>query len=211
MLSYLPHFAYVLMLGAFLTRDVLWLRALLVAAQSMVAYYTFRLGVLNIAIWNSVFMVINFVWMIRILRERRGVQLSTELRALYDKHFSAMSPPEFLRWWKQGQRDMLRGERLVTADGHPADLFFVLDGNVQVSRQGEPVTLLSAGSFVAEMSLLTGRAATADASAIGDVAVVRWSVAGLHELRRSNPVLWTKIQSVLGYDLVQKIQRSEKH
>jgi CRP-like cAMP-binding protein len=79
-----------------------------------------------------------------------------------------------------------------------------------VSRNAANVFDLPAGHFVAEMSLLTGDAANADVDAVEGVEVVRWATADLRELRQRNPSLWTKIQSVIGHDLVEKIQRFER-
>ena len=80
---------------------------------------------------------------------------------------------------------------------------------MRVSRGHADVAELPAGYFVAEMSLLTGEPANADVTAVGPVDVVRWSTSELRELRQRNPALWTKIQSVIGHDLVEKIRRGE--
>jgi CRP-like cAMP-binding protein len=61
------------------------------------------------------------------------------------------------------------------------------------------------------MSLLTGEMANADVDAMGDVEVIRWPTKDLRDVRQRNPSLWTKIQSVIGHDLVEKIQRGERH
>jgi CRP-like cAMP-binding protein len=70
------------------------------------------------------------------------------------------------------------------------------------------VTTLSTGHFVGEMSLITGRPATADVVAVGEVDVMRWPIQDLKALRERDPALWTRIQSAVGQDLVVKIQRS---
>jgi len=210
MLIYLANVAYVLMLIAFITRDILNLRGLLVIAQSVVVVYTWYNGVHIIAAWNLLFACINAYMVVQILRERRAVTLPEDLRALYARHFSALSPPEFLRWWRQGRKETLAsGVRLARAGERPDWLYFILGGNVRVSRNHANVFELPAGYFVAEMSLLTGEAANADVDALDAVEVMRWPTQELRELRQRNPSLWTKIQSVIGRDLVEKIQRGE--
>ena len=52
-------------------------------------------------------------------------------------------------------------------------------------------------------------AATADVDTMGAVELRRWDRRGLQDLRMRNPMLWTKIQSVLGHDLVEKIRLQE--
>jgi hypothetical protein len=60
------------------------------------------------------------------------------------------------------------------------------------------------------MSLITGQPANADVDAVGEVEVIRWSARDVRGLRERSPGLWTKIQSVLGYDLVEKIRRGDE-
>ncbi|MCC7010188.1 MAG: cyclic nucleotide-binding domain-containing protein [Acidobacteria bacterium] len=203
------HVGYALMLAALVARDILWLRGLLACAQSLIGFYAWRMGVPAIAAWNLLFVGVNATWVARILHERRAVSLPADLRALYERHFAALTPPEFLRWWRQGRRTRLRGVRLARDGEVPDALYFVMEGVVRITRRGEAVAELPAGYFVAEMSLITGQPANADADAVGEVDVVQWPLDELSSLRARNPVLWTKIQSVIGHDLVNKINRKE--
>jgi hypothetical protein len=203
----LVHIGYALMLAALVARDILWLRALLVAAQSLIAVYAWRMGVPSIAAWNALFVVINSLWVSKILRERREVTLPEPLRTLHARHFAALAPPEFLRLWRQGTSRRIEHGRLATSGERPSALFFLLNGAVRVSKNGAPITDLPAGFFVAEMSLLTGEPANADVDVLEPVEVMSWPTADLQAIRARNPALWTKIQSVLGHDIVAKIQR----
>jgi len=207
MTAVLVHVGYSLMLAALVARDILWLRGLLVGAQAFIAAYAWRMGVPAIATWNVLFVCVNVVWVVRILRERRAVSLPPALQALYRSHFAALTPPEFLRWWHQARREARRDVALARAGERPDSLFFLLRGTVRVTRDGNPVADVPPGSFIAEMSLLTGEPANADAEAQGEIEVMRWPVEELAHLRSTNPVLWTKIQSVIGHDVVAKIQR----
>ncbi|HVT47605.1 MAG TPA: cyclic nucleotide-binding domain-containing protein [Vicinamibacterales bacterium] len=209
MLTVFVNVAYVLMLCAFLARDVLYLRGLLVVAQSIVVTYTWRNGVPLLSAWNATFVVINVTMVVQILRERRAVVLPDDLRLLYDRHFAALTPPEFLRWWRNGRRERVADAPLARAGEQPDALYFLIDGMVRVSRDRQPVADLPAGFFVAEMSLLTGDRANADVDAIGSVELMRWPVDALHELRRRDPAFWSRLQSVIGHDLVEKIRRGE--
>ena len=60
-------------LFAFLTRNALALRVLFISAQVIVVTYAMGRGIYPIAGWNTVFLGINVVWVIIILRERREV------------------------------------------------------------------------------------------------------------------------------------------
>ena len=210
MLTIVADLGYLLMLCAFVTRDILHLRSILVVAQSLIVVYAWRSGLPVIASWNVVFIGINTAMMVQVLRERRAVDLPPDLRSLYERHFSALSRPEFLRWWRQGQPQHLVDVPLVHVGEHPEWLYFLLEGTARVSREGVTLVDLSRGYFVAEMSLLTGDPANADVQALGAVDVMRWHRKELEALRQRNPALWTKVQSVIGHDLVEKIRRYER-
>jgi CRP-like cAMP-binding protein len=210
MLPLLGNLAYGLMAFAFVTRDVLRLRALLVAAQMLVIVYTLLAGVPVIAAWNVLYVSVNAWMAIQLLQERRAVTLPADLHRLYDRHFSALSPGEFLRWWALGEPTALDAAVLARRGERPEWLYFLLDGRVRVSRGGETVTELPAGYFVGEMSLITDRPANADVDAAGMVVAQRWRRTALAAIRDRDPKLWTRIQSVIGHDLVEKIHRGER-
>lgn len=210
MYTLLLNFGYILMLSALVMRDVLWLRLTMVLAQSVLGLYAWSLGLTNNVAWNAVFVTINVGWAVRILRERRAVALPDPLRLLHRRHFSALPPGEFLRWWRLGHRETLHAGRMTTNGVFPESLYFVLSGIARVSRDGAQVTDLEAGHFVAEMSLITGRPANADVVAEGTIEVMRWEVTDLKALREREPAMWARVQSAIGQDLVAKIQRAER-
>lgn len=207
---YLVHFGYLLQLFALLARDVLWLRGILVAAQSVLAVYAYLRGpeFLPYVCWNALFVAINLYWVVKLLRERAAVQLPEELKALHEKYFAALMPPEFLRLWRDGEKRSATDTQLVREGTRPDALLFLLSGSVSVRRQGRQLAELTPGNFVAEMSLLTGEKTTADVVALGAVEYMAWPTVKLTRLRQRSPMLWAKIQSVLGHDLVEKIKRS---
>jgi hypothetical protein len=207
MLSYIIHVGYLLMLVAFVARDALLLRALLAVGQAVITLYAWSVGVPAIAIWNGLFVGINGVWVVTILRDRRRVRIPVELQPLYERHFAALGARDFLRWWALGSDETLRDARLTWIDRRPKFLYFLRSGLVRISRGEEIVTELPGGFFVGEMSLITGRPANADADALGTVHVRQWSTMDLDALRAREPALWVKVQSVIGLDLVEKVRR----
>lgn len=107
----LVHVGYILMLCA------------LVVAQTILGVYAWSVGIQAIAAWNVLFVLINLTWVVKILRERRAVAVPDDLRPLYDEHFFALSPAEFLRWPAAGlralrERDQAFWARIQSAIGH---------------------------------------------------------------------------------------------
>jgi CRP-like cAMP-binding protein len=211
MLPLLGNLAYGLMAFAFITRDLLYLRSLLVVAQSLVIAYALLAGVPVVAAWNVLYVSVNAYMAVQLLQERRAVRLPDELRPLYERHFSALAPGEFLRWWAEGEEARLAADAVLTRDGErPSHLYFLRDGRVQVRRGASTLAELPGGFFVGEMSLITDRAANADAVAVTGLDVHRWERHGLEAIRERNPKLWARIQSVIGHDLVEKIHLAER-
>jgi CRP-like cAMP-binding protein len=137
------------------------------------------------------------------------VRLPEALAQIHARHFAALQPPEFLRLWRMAERRPLPAGTVLTRQGQQAPaLYFLLQGAVRVRQGGREVAHLGPGEFVAEMSLLTGALASADAESVGEAEAMCWPVDRLRQLRQRNAGLWTKIQSVLGHDLVAKIQRA---
>ena len=194
------------MLCALVARDMLWLRALLVAAQSTLTAYAWLTERPGMAAWNALFVMINAVWTLRIIRERRAVELPPELRAIHERRFGAFTPPEFLRFWSAARdRDFSAG-RIVTAGHAPPELMLVLVGEARVMQGNRTVATLRPGSFIAEMSLVADTVASADVVTLGDLRVRAWPMAEMRALRDRQPLVWSKLQSAIGHDLVEKLK-----
>ncbi len=65
------------------------------------------------------------------------------------------------------------GERVMVEGDTSRDLFFVLDGEARVDRQGLAVGSLARGSHVGELGLVTGRARAATVTALTPLRVAR--------------------------------------
>jgi len=200
---------YLLMLSALLVRDILWLRAILIAAQSILMTYALQIGNQNVAFWNGLFVLINTIQVIRLIRERRPIKLSDALEKIYQLVFSSLQRREFLYIWHMGNVNTVQDSVIIQKGKHQKNIALILDGIVEVKNKNHLIALLSHGSFVAEMSFLTGNPATADVNAQGSVKLISWPQIKLRGLQQINPDLFIKLQSILGKDLTQKINPSK--
>ncbi len=204
------HLGYLLQLSALMASDVLLLRLLLAVAQTVVATYAISRGVHAIAGWNAVLVGVNIYWVFRILRERRAVSIPSELIEIYEQHFAALSAGEFLRFWAMGEKPAQLPEALTYEGEVPEALYWLADGSIQLDKQGQPPRTLQTPCFVGEMSVLTNRSANATVTASEDVSrCYRWPRSALDKMRLNQPVVWSRLQSAMGLDLVRKIQREE--
>ncbi|MGJ8668205.1 MAG: cyclic nucleotide-binding domain-containing protein [Oceanococcus sp.] len=204
------HLGYLLQLSALMASDVLMLRIMLAIAQAVVASYAFSRGVHAIAGWNLVLIGINSYWVVRILRERRAVTIPAELQDIYQQHFAALSAGDFLRFWATAEPPGPLPKALTQEGEVPKALYWLADGSIQLSKQGQQERPLQTPGFVGEMSVLTNRSANATVSPGEDVSQwFCWTRETLDKMRATQPVVWSRLQSAMGLDLVRKIQREE--
>ena len=82
---------------------IVWLRSILISAQVSLFCYALMQGHNLVAFWNFIFVGINVVQVIRIMRERKPIEIDPELVDLYKTTFHSMTPREFVYFWGLGQ------------------------------------------------------------------------------------------------------------
>lgn len=199
--------AYAVSLLALGVRDVLPLRALLLAGQALFLAWGVLIENTPTVAWNAAFMTINAVMIARVAWERRPLEIPAALRDLYDEIFSPMSARDFLLLWEMGDPHRAENEPLVRQGATPDALKLILAGTARVQRDGRHVADIGRGGFVAEMSLLSGQPASADVTPTDAVDYLAWSREKLATLERLNPSLYLALQKALGRDLTRKARR----
>ncbi|NLX25342.1 MAG: cyclic nucleotide-binding domain-containing protein [Lentisphaerae bacterium] len=201
---------YVMGLVALAIKDVLWLRIILMFSQSSMFSSALMRDNPNAACWNVAFVLFNLYHVVRIIRERRPIELPADLVDLYDRVFSSMSHNEFLYFWQTGQTCVAKDQMMIKKGDRQEDLSLILSGRVEVVKAQKKIAELERGSFIAEMSFLTGDPASADVQAVGEVGYISWQQEKLRNLKQLNPSLYMKIQQVLGKDLAGKVKAASK-
>ena len=158
---------------------------------------------------NSIFFIINTFQVIRLLLERRPISLPDNLREIYTNLFSVMSRREFLYFWNTGKVNEIKKDFMVQEGEVPKELILIVNGTVSIQKAGREIAKRKRGSFVAEMSFMTGEKASADACPIDTVEYIGWDQDKLSNLKLANPDLMIKIQAILGKDLTKKLK--QKH
>lgn len=117
---------------------------------------------------------------------------------------------EFLYLWQMGNIYNVKHKRLVSKGKHQQNLLLILSGEVEVKSSSQLLARLSRGSFVAEMSFLTGEPATADVFATDEASYIFWNQQKLRSLEQLNTDLLIKIQNILGNDLTVKLKKDSE-
>jgi len=144
----------VLVMSALAVRDILILRLILSCGQISLFMYNYLQDSINAALWNLVFFIINTYWAIKLILERRPIELPEGTRDLFDRIFRIMTRREFLYLWHLGNRKDVENTMLIQKGDKQQDLALILAGDVIVSNQGTAIAQLSRGSFIAEMSFI---------------------------------------------------------
>lgn len=193
---------------AFLVKDILALRIIMILAGiSMITH-----GVLtenNIVIfWISLFTIINTIQVIRIIYENRGIKLMKEQEELYKLVFGDMTRKEFQRLWVLGELITIEEKtKLISDADKPKKVFCIINGQAIVSKNKEELARLSQGSFLAEMSYLTGKEASADVTSSTNLTYICWTHKKLERLKEINPLVYSKFHLIISKDISAKLKK----
>jgi hypothetical protein len=198
---------YLLMLVALAIRNILVLRVILISAQGLLAAYHLVTGNYVVLIWNCLFLAINLFQVTVLLRQRRPVTIPEAAKDIYEDTFHEMSKRQFLYFWKIGKEEIQEPGTIVREGDALDKVMLILSGAASVIKNSHEIAELTRGSFIAEMSFLSGEPASADVACEQPVTMITWSQENLRNLKSLNFELWIKIQHVLSRDLVGKIKR----
>lgn len=207
MIDVLVHAANLLFLSSYLVRDILWLRALTITATlSLFPYYIANGLTLPVA-WNSVFIAINLVQIYLLLLQRRPCRLDARQQRLYHRVFRALKPREFLALVSVGQwREVNPGDRLIDAGEILDELYVIDEGALDVEIGARRVTTLAGGSFIGEMSFITGEPTSASVVASAPTQLLSWRRGDLDPFLARHPETRAALQLILGADMAAKLR-----
>ena len=199
--------SYILVTIGLLVRDMLLLRSMITISELLIIGWALTVGNHVIAGWNAVFLVINLFQIVRLIIERMPVKLPEELKDIYLNVFNELKEREFLYFWNTGKTICVTDEFLCRENQHQDELMLILDGQVSVRKNGNEIAKLKRGSFVAEMSFMTGEPSSADVVNSEKTRCIVWSKEKLKHLQQLNQDLLMKLQVTLGKDLTYKLQK----
>ena len=141
----------------------MWLRSTLTGAQvTLFTYHFFYANNNYAAFWTAIFVLVNSYNIIKILLERRPKLIPDEIRDLYEDIFKSLTTSEFLYFWNMGNIKSVKDDYFIHSGEKQDNLLLVLSGSSNVEVNGKAIATLERGSFIAEISFLTGEPASAD-------------------------------------------------
>jgi len=202
----IQHLGYIFTFLALSIKDVLWLRVILASAQIILGIYQFIVQRYDVVFWNMIFTVVNMYHILRIINERKPVKVPSEIKDIYDKIFFNLTTKEFMYYWNLGEYANGTNNNIINSGEKQEHLFLILDGEAIVKQNSKKIASLSRGDFIAEISLLTNKPATADVFLDGNVKYVKWNQDKIRHFQTANIGFWSKLHHVLSRDLIKKIK-----
>lgn len=154
-------------LASYTVRDILWLRALTVAAATMlIPYYAMQMVPLRMSIgWNVVFIIINCYWIVRLIIERRPVHFTPDEARLRELSFPSLTLREARELFAMGTWvDIAPHASLTVHDRTGYKFSVILRGDSDVLYHGATISQLGEGQFVGGIDV--------EAEVVGDLDVV---------------------------------------
>jgi hypothetical protein len=199
-------------IASFLAKDILILRILFAIATLLFLVSGILILSPVMILVNSLHVIINMIQIVRLLIERYSLDIPEELRAVYAGVFSIMKPKEFLSLIKMGEKITTSKSKVdyLFRQGDVRDeLVLILDGDVLIEKSGKLIARLAKHNFIGEMHFLTSKPMSADVRLVDELTYIHWHNDRLNRLKIKNPIRYANILTVLGQDLIHKIQNTE--
>ena len=205
----LIHSANIIYLVSYTMREILWLRIFTVIAATCLIFYFYLQPepLLTPIYWNLVFIVLNIYWIVRLLLERRPVQLSEEEQDLCRLVFGTITPREMINLLKLGARKSANAGECFVSQGSDLDsLMLIQTGKACLEMDGRRLQELHPGQFIGGISFITDETAATNIVALEPTGYVCWPKSKLKRYLTKNPELHAAIQITLGIDLSKRLR-----
>lgn len=197
--------AYLALVSSTMTRTIIWLRVALTGAAVLFVVYGLLTDNFSMVFWNSITGTLHSVQLVRHIRARMDVTIDDEDEAIHQTHFAELDDFDFYCLWSLGETVLFDDGEITVQGTRQDDLLILLEGVVEVRRDGEVITHLGPGDFLGEMSFVTGDLATAGSRAIGRVRARSWEHARVEALDELNPTAGRVFHRRIQQDLAQKL------
>jgi len=204
----LVHIGSFLLLLAYLVRDQILLRAVIILGTIFyIVYYIFMEAPLwSALLWNVSFVVINLIMIVVIYSDKTSFVMSEKEAKLYQV-FYTLSPGEFKKLLKIANWfDGSSKEKITTEGEIPSRLYFLINGEALIARDDKKF-IVGPNVFIGELAYLTKKPATATVKLTNKVVGISWKTTSLTKLLASNPQMKIAFDGLLNQDLAAKLAK----
>ncbi|XP_074846913.1 popeye domain-containing protein 3 isoform X2 [Carettochelys insculpta] len=210
-------FAVGLVIPTTLNFHMIFLRGLLtIGCILFIIWATLYRCALDIMIWNSVFLVVNFLHFIYLLYKRRPIKIAKEFSSLYKRMFEPLHVPPELFQRLTGQfcniQTLKTGQAYAAEDKTSVDdrLSILLKGKMKVSYRGHflhniyPCAFVDSPEF-RSTQMNQGEKFQVTITADDNCKFLCWSRERLTYFLESEPFLYEIFRYLIGKDITNKL------
>ena len=203
------HVAYVFLILSMMMRSMQWLRVFAIAAGGVSAVYYLTLGDYVSMFWESLFSLVNVIQLTLLAIENRRGKFTQEEQLFFESVLRNVERAHARKLIRAGiWRDVEPGTTLVTENTWPKRLKFIVSGHANITLGGKEIAFVGPGDFLGEMSYLTGKAASATATAITPVRYLSFERARLEEQLDKYSDLRHALEAGFNRNLVEKLVKA---
>lgn len=201
------HVGNAVALLALLLKDQLQLRLVFLVSLALQAAYYFGVPggpLVDPLIWKVILISANVIMIVALFHDRLPFGVEVDLRPLFRK-ISVLTHGQFRRLVRPARRLQGRPGETILTQGQPSQaLYYLVSGTASVQKHGQAI-VVEAGSFLGEISFLTGHAATATVTLNEGAECLAWPRAALAALLAKDAALDIAIRGLLNHDLARKV------
>lgn len=205
--SILVHLALLFHAAGFLTRDELWLRALvLMGTLFYICYYYY---ISAEPLWDAMFAsgvlaLINMALIAIIVRERTVLAMSSHEAGLYSI-FNTLTPGQFRKLLRNGHWRTAAKPEVLTEIGKPVNrLYYIVSGEIDLEKE-TGVGRIGGEIFIGEIAFVLGTNASATVTTRPGTVYIEWDVVDIRRLMNRSPAFKNAMIALFNTDMARKV------
>lgn len=195
----------------FLFRDQIYTRLLVVIGSSFYIFYYATVGptpLWDAIIGSALIALSSLQGLLLLLWGRMEIAVPRSARHIYTS-FGKIEPGHFRRLIKFADRRVIDAPLvLVEQNKRPDMLWYLVDGNATLRREGQDDVVLSGPAFIGEIAWMTTGLASATVIADAGVELLGWTRNDLRRAMRYNAKLEIALESLIAQDIARKLAKS---
>lgn len=196
-------------------KDIVWLRGTLTLAAALEIIYYWNIlndPLWHEILWSAVLIIVNLTWISRLLYSKATLNLEPLELELLQLTFKKLNPINFKKLLQISARQTHESDvTLIEENTNINDLMILVRGVARVEKNGKTEAYLRAGSFIGEISYVTGQPTTATVITDGEVELLSWDKEKLGKFLKKNEKIAQQLDQALHTDTIQKLIADKKN
>lgn len=206
----LGHLSYVLLVASMMMRSMKWLRIIAVSAGVVSALYGyFFLRDFVTVFWEVIFVTVNLIQLLLLEIGNRRARFTEDERRFIETAVPNVEKAVARRLLKHASWVEYEVGTVLVVEGTPVEqLHFIIEGAVQIEKEGAIIGVCGHDDFIGEIGFLTGSPATATATVANSARCFTFDREGTQSLLRRDETLRHALESSFNRNLVGKLVKA---